>query len=326
MASPVARAWIVAGGVVLLLVQAALVLAWWLLPRWQPVLVATYSPWPEPALRALRYDDSPIRRHGFAERLVEFGPAIGPQLLRQYGGGDSDQRMRMLVLANGLIRVPGMGGDDGSPPAPFTRADVATLHEQLVELARLAFAERSLGIGETAAFLAVRLKDRRLTPLMCDLLVGLPTPIGAAAGNVAAALGALGDPRAVATLIPLLPIRHRTDPDVEQALAFCQDDSTFPLVLAALRHAHPVVRTWGAHQLPRYLSAVRAGPAWWTVVAARRAVAGAELLALSGQDDDLFAQLAQIEVLGTIGFSPAGAHLRSLTAHADTRLPGVAID
>lgn len=332
MAAHPARTWLIVTGVVLLVVQAALVVCWWKLPAWAPEWVIAHSPWPEPALRALRQGQGLGREmREMSSRLLEFGPSIGPELLRQYGKGDAINRRMMLYLAIELAGSDGVRAEGGPPPPHFTVDDIAVLREELFELARLAFAEGSLDFGESASFLAVLLKDRRLTPMMCRILRGQSTPIEPEVANIVAALGMLRDPLAVTTLIPLLPIRHRSHPDVERALDWCQDDSTFPLVMAALRHEHPVVRTWAAHQLQRYVatSATGAtgatGPARQVVVLSRQVIAGTTVMEISQQDGDLFAQLAQLQALGSILFRPAGSYLRALTAHADNRVRGVSI-
>lgn len=323
MTSHVVRNVLIITGVGMLLAQAALVVCWWKMPAWAPEWVIAHSPWPEPALRALRQSQGHGRE--MSNRLLEFGPAIGPELLRQYGNGDAIDRRMMLYLAIELAGSDGVRAEGGPPPPRFTVNDIAMLREELFELARLAFAEGTLDFGESASFLAALLRDRRLTPLMCRILRGQPTPIDPEVANVVAALGTLNDPLAVSTLIPLLPIRHRSHPDVERALDQCQDDSTFPQVMAALRHEHPVVRTWAAHQLQRYVTTGATGPARQVVVLSRQVIAGTTVMEISHQEGDLFAHLAQLQALGTIRFRPASSYLRGLTAHADDRVRGVSI-
>lgn len=317
------RAWIIWVGVGMTVVMVVFVLSWWLLPRWKPEWVIAHSPWPEPALRAMRQS----HRLGpeISDRLLDFGPTIGSELLRQYEKGDIRDRHMMLLLATDLAGRDGVRADSGPPPSRFTTSGIAVLREDLVELGRLAFAEGSLDLGEAASFLAAHLQDRRLTPLMCGILRGQSTPIGPGVVNIVTALGVLGDPLAVGSLIPLLPIRHRAHPEVERALDRCQDDSTFVQVLAALRHEHPVVRTWAAQQLQRYVSTVAASPVRHLVALVRQVIAGAIVSEVTRQDDDLFAQLAQLQALGAIHFRPAGTYLRALTAHTDGRVRGVSI-
>ena len=314
---------IIIAGVVLLVVQGAVLVCWWKLPAWAPEWVVTHSPWPEPALRAVRQHPGLDRE--ISARLVDFGPAIGPELLRQYGNGNTYERQLMLVLATELAGKEGVRAESGAPPPRFSHHEITVLRGELVELGRLAFTEGTLELAETASFLAAYLCDRRLTPLMCAMLQGQPTPIGPEVSNIVTALGVLADPRAVGTLVPLLPIRHRTHPEVERALERCQDDSTFPQVLAALRHVHPVVRTWAAHQLQRYVMPGTAGPAHGTLKSARQAVAGASVLQITRQEGDLFAQLAQLQALGTLRFMPARAYLRERTRHSDDRILGISI-
>jgi hypothetical protein len=323
MASPAARNLIVVIGVLLLLVQAALLVCWWKLPDWAPQWVIANSPWPEPALRAACRH--PAMASGLHDRLLDFGPAIGPALLQQYTRGDTDARKVVLVLAAHLARMEGVAPGAQPPPSGSIRADVAILREDLVELARMAFAEGSLDLGETAAFLAAPLRDRRLTLPMCRLVAGQPTPIAPEVANLVTALGVMGDPQAVPTLISLLPIRHRTHPEVEQALDRCQDGTTFPQILMAIRHVHPVVRTWAANQLQRYLPVRPAHPATAVSTALRQALAGAVLFEATQQEGDLFAQLAQLQALGGIRFRSGGPYLRSLVAHPDPRIRGAAI-
>lgn len=250
MAAHPARTWLIVTGVVLLVVQVALVVCWWKLPQWAPEWIIAHSPWPEPALRALRHSE--VSHHQFRFHLSEFGPAIGPALLHLYGKGDTTDRLLMLVLATDLAVADGVRPDSGPPPRRFTSGEVAVLREELVEMARLAFIEGSLALGESASFLAARLRDRRLTPLMCGILHGQSTPIGPEVSNVVTALGVLGDPRAVPTLIPLLPIRHKPHPMVEEALAACLAEESLPHVIAATYHSHEVVRVWAAGCLERF--------------------------------------------------------------------------
>ncbi len=250
MASRAARNLIICVGVVLLVVQIALVVCWWKLPVWAPEWVIAHSPWPDPVLRAFRHSEVP--HHQFRLQLSDFGPAIGPALLRQYGTDDTTDRLLMLVLATDLAVSDGVRPDSGPPPRRFSSGEVAVLREELVEMARLAFTEGSLGLGESASFLAARLRDRRLTLLMCSILHGQSTPIGPEVSNVVTALGVLGDPRAVPTLIPLLPIRHKPHPMVEEALAACLAEESLPHVIAATHHPHEVVRTWAVGCLERF--------------------------------------------------------------------------
>lgn len=323
MASHVVRNVLIVTGVVLLLMQVALVVCWLKLPEWAPEWVIAHSPWPEPALRAVRHD--PGLHRDIHDRLVGYGPAIGPALLRQYNHSVTADRRILLLLATDLAGMEGMEMHPTVLPPGWTRSDVTTLRAEMFELAQVALTEGSLDLGETAAFLAARLGDRRLTPLLCALVAGQTTPITPEVSNVVMVLGVLGDPQAVETLIPLLPIRHRTHPEVERALDQCQDDSSFPRVLAALRDDHAVVRTWAAHQLRRYLKVAVIVPDRWALAETRRALAGTELLALNAHDPDLFAQLAQIEALGVVRHQPGGDRLRMLTTHDDSRLRGMAI-
>lgn len=325
MAARVARNLIIVAGVVLLLVQAALVVCWWKLPEWAPQWTYAHSPWPDPVLRSLRYDDFPIENAGLLERLTDLGPAIGPAVLRHYAMGDAAHRRRMLVLTNALTSCPGfMPGDEQPPPPRFTNADLVGLRKEMVELLRMVFTGGSLDLCETASFFVPRVQDRSLVPLMCRVLSGQPTPISPEVANIVSGLGELCDPRAVPTLIPLLPIRHRVHPEVHRALDRCQDHSTFPLVLAALRHRHPVVRWWAAHQLSRYLRPEH-GVAATVVGAMRESLAGALLFEAERQEDELSARQAQLQALSEITFHPAAERLRTLAGHSDKRVRVMAI-
>jgi HEAT repeat protein len=96
-----ARAWVVAGCVVLAGILAAGVVLWSGLPRWAPEWVEAHSPWLEPVLRAAaaraEYDDLLDRR------LREWPRPPGPLLT--WALDDPDLRVRWIA-AQGLCRFP----------------------------------------------------------------------------------------------------------------------------------------------------------------------------------------------------------------------------
>jgi HEAT repeat protein len=334
MASRAIRNLIIVAGVVLLLAQAVLVLAWWLLPRWQPEWVIQHSPWPEPALRAWRMEPKPRattvfdRHHPIEERLMEWDEAIGPALVREFEQAEPAHRLDVMGLAIGLARQDGIAVGSELPDelrARWHEDQIALVREDLLKIAKMAIADGTSHLPVNASYVAMALRDERLVPLFCSYLATKKSPIFEDLEPVVRFLGLMRDPRAVPVLIPLLPIRHRTHATVEEALDRCQDGTTFPQIVTAVRHEHPVIRTWAAHQLKRYVSPRVAHPITGAVVLLRRAIAGATLLDVTPHEGDLFAQLAQLQAYGDIRFSPAAPYVRELASHADGRIRGVAI-
>jgi HEAT repeat protein len=340
----VGRWWLISAGTLLALVQAGLVLAWWKLPLWAPQWTVRHAPVPELALRALNSDADEV----YAElrlRVLAWGTAIGPALRRQFAVGDD--RHRLLVVALGTEAAGALA--DLVPDAAsaqwrgqvFTAADIRELRGELYELTLVAAADSTPFIASNAAYLATALHDPRVVPAFCAFLHGRKTPIGEELEPVVRMLGVLADPRAVPALIPLLPIRHKAHPVVEEALAKCLAEASVEDVVAATRHAHEVVRTWAARQFPRY----RASPAFATriialiddperqvavaairaTVAARLAGAGEALLRLAGREGDPEPRRAAVEALGALVHLPAGDFLRALVQTPGDPLRGPAI-
>ena len=338
------RTWLIVAGSVLLLTQAALALLWWKLPAWAPRWVAEHAPMPELALRALRHDRAVIFPL-LEARTLAWGPAIGPALRRQFAVGDHEHRLNLVALATEAARCL----NDLTPdvPAPqwrgqiFSAADLHDLRENLSALALAAVIDGSSYLPSNASYLAHQLRDLRVVPSFSAFLCTQHPPIGEELEPVVRMLGDLSDARAVPALIPLLPIRHKAHPSVEEALARCLDDNCAPHVLAAMRHDHEVVRTWAARQFPRFrakpelaaqIITLIADPERQVSIAAIHAIsetrlttAGDALLKLAEHGSDPDTRLTAVEAIGVLVHVPAGSFLRSLANTTGSPLRGAAI-
>ncbi len=319
MVAPAARGWLVAVGVLLVLAQAALVVAWWQLPVWCPQWVVEYSPWPAPALRAVASDDSSdgVAYHVVEDRIAEWGPAIGPALRAAFAAGTREQRREIIGLGIALAGHDGIRVATSFPPGKghgFTPEAVTAVREDLYQLVVESMADRASSMANNAAFLASRLRDRRVVPLFCEHLRGRTPPIVSQdLDPVVDLLGELGDERAVPFLIPLLPIRHLPNPVVERAVNLCLGADSLEHVLAATGDPHPAIRTWAGAQLSRYPASSELGQRLLTLlrdpepmvrVAAIAAVAAADFTAaipevsrLAQDDSDPLASRAAITAL-----------------------------
>jgi HEAT repeat protein len=343
----IGRWWIIASGSGLALIQVALVVLWWKLPEWAPRWTMEHAPVPEMALRAMR---QAVREgidvnESLEPRLLSWGTAIGPALRRQFAVGDHEHRLDIVFCGNEVAQALA----EVVPDVPsvrwqgriFSPADIRELREDLYGLVLAAVAEGSSNVPSNAAFLSLALKDPRVVPHFCAFLRGKKTPLDADLEPVVYMLGAMADASAVPALIPLLPIRHKAHPKVEEALARCLDEASVAQVVGATRHAHEVVRTWAAQQFPRYrgsadfaarIVALVDDPERQVSIAAIRAIAetrlaaaGAALLRLAGGDGDPEPRRFAIEALGTLAHTPAGALLRALAQAPDEPLRGPAI-
>ncbi len=343
----IGRWWLISTGVVLVLIQAALVLLWRKLPEWAPVWTAKHAPIPEMALRSMNFDQSESRETLFHLTLrdLAWGPAIGPALRQRFA--TSNQEGRLLIVALGTHTAgeianvtPGESSAQWQGQA-FSAADIKELREDLYELARAAVADGGHYLPSNAAYLTAKLHESRMVLPFCDFLHGQKTPIGEELEPVVRTLGLLADARAVPALIPLLPIRHKAHPDVEEALAKCLADDSVEHVVAATRHPHEVVRTWAARQFPSYrtslafrerIIALIADPERQVSVAAIRAiaetklaVAGEPLLRLAQHDGDPEPRRAAIDALGVLVHIPSGDYLRTLVQTPGDPLRGPAL-
>lgn len=262
MAAPPMRTWLLIAGVVLVALQGVLLLAWWILPRWAPDLVIAHAPWPEPALRAWRWagesGEGPLGVQKTMERrLLDWGADIGPALRYEFERGDERCRLHVIALASEVARADGIARGTTLPEhfrSLFSDAAVAALREDLVHLVLAALADGSSYLPSNASYVAMSLRDPRIVPPACAYLAKQKPPIFEDLEPVIRLLGTMRDPRAVPVLIPLLPIRHKPHPTVEEALTDCLDDSAVEHVIAATRHEHEVVRTWALKQFQRYKS------------------------------------------------------------------------
>lgn len=351
----IGRWWLISAGVVLALIQAALVLLWWKLPEWAPLWTMEHAPIPEMALRAVRHDEG-IEFESIAAlqyRALDWGSAIGPALRRQFAKGDTRHRLRMIGVATAVAQSLAVLTPDTPSPSWRGRlfgksemqfistADAQALRGDLYELVLAAAADGAPYLASNASYVALTLHDPRLVPPFCVFLHGQKTPIGEDLEPVVRMLGVMADARAVPALIPLLPIRHKAHPVVEEALTKCLDDSSVDHVVAATRHPHEVVRTWAARQFPRYrtspafserIIALIADPERQVSVAAIRAIvetrlaaAGEALLALAIRDGDQEPRRAAVEALGVLVHVPAGTYLRTLVQTPGDPMRGLAI-
>ncbi|HEX3132905.1 MAG TPA: HEAT repeat domain-containing protein [Planctomycetota bacterium] len=320
------------------------VLSWWLLPRWQPRLVAQYSPWPEPALRGMRYDQDDESYHLVDQRLLSFGPAIGPALLRQFEVGDHQHRLRVIALGTEIARSDGIAAGTAVPATlreRFRDEDLALLREDLHHLVLVALADGSTYLPSNASYIAASLRDPRLVQSFCAFLAKQKPPVFEDLEPVIRTLGTLRDARAVPVLIPLLPIRHRAHAVVEDALDQCLDDSSLVHVIAATKHSHEVIRTWAARQFPRYATATELGRCLVALlddgerqvrVAAVQGLSAGNyqavcprLIILAEHEEDPPVRAAAVEALGDMAYLPAAPCLRALVATAPGQVRNEAI-
>jgi HEAT repeat protein len=347
MAARPARTWVIVTGVLLLLAQLVVVLAWWLLPVWRPDWVVAYSPWPAPALRAWRLHPGFHQEWGLPtleDRLLDWGPAIGPGLLREFAISETQHRLELVALASELARKDGIrpGTQFGSETTrPWSPAQVAQVREDLLRLIEAALADGASYLPNNASYLAMPLADERVVPLFCAFLAKQKPPVFEDLEPPIRLLGMMRDARAVPVLIPLLPIRHRAHATVEDALDACLHDDSLPHVLAATQHAHEVIRTWAARQFPRFRSSAELAaqvvrlvddPERQVRIAAIQGLSAADhhpvathLLELAHDDSDPAVRLAAVEALGELVYLPAAPYLRSLVASEQDRLRSEAV-
>lgn len=338
------RAWIIWVGVGMTVVMVVFVTAWMLLPRWEPRLVAQYSPWPEPALRAMRHDQDDGAYMLVDQRLLSFGPSIGPALMRQFEIGDQAHRLRVIALGTEIARSDGVAAGTPAPASlreRFRDDDIALLREDLHQLVLLALADGTTYLPSNASYIAASLRDTRLVPPFCEFLAQQKPPIFEDLEPVVRMLGTLRDARAVPVLIPLLPIRHRAHQTVEEALDQCLDESSVVHVLAATTHSHEVIRTWAARQFPRYQNSADLAQRLIALlddgerqvrVAAVHGLADANhqaicprLLTLAQHEEDPPVQIAAVEALGQLGYTPAAPALRILVTTTTDKVRSEAI-
>jgi HEAT repeat protein len=86
--------WYLAAWIAMVLLALAAV-AWWGLPRWAPLEVMRWSPWPDPAIRAsaVTHTESVI-----GVRIAAWGPEATPALLRVLRRGDRRDAEHALAL------------------------------------------------------------------------------------------------------------------------------------------------------------------------------------------------------------------------------------
>lgn len=339
-----ARTWLIVLGVVLLLAQIVLGVLWWKLPEWYPAWVAEYSPWPEPALRAVQHDTADDAYTRVEGRLTAWGPAIGPALRRKFESGDHGQRLHIIALATSLAAARGIvegtafTADQGRR---YSAEDVQSVREDLYQLVVAAMADGSSYLPNNAAYLANALSDPRVVMLFCDHLRGREPPIFEDLEPVVNLLGNLADARAVPFLLPLLPIRHRPHAVVEEALERCLDESSLMHVIAATHHPHEVIRAWAARHFPRYRTSadlaqrlvallddgerqVRVAAVQGLAAGAHQAV-GPRLIELAQHEEDPPVRIAAVEALGDLHYAAAAPCLRILVTTAQDRLRNEAI-
>jgi HEAT repeat protein len=338
------RAWIIWSGVGMTVVMTVFVLSWWLLPMWKPRLVAQYSPWPEPALRAMRHDVDDSSNIIVDQRLLSFGPAIGPALRRQFEVGDHTHRLRIIALGNEIARTSGVAAGTTASAAlheQFRDDDIALLREDLHDLVLAALADGGAYLPSNASYIARSLADHRLVPPFCAFLATKRSPIFEDLEPVVIMLGILADSRAVPVLIPLLPIRHRAHQTVEDALDQCLDDSSLPHVIAATKHTHEVIRTWAARHFTRYeksadlaqrlVALLDDGERQVRVAAVQGLSAGnyqavcPRLIELAQHEEDPPVRIAAVEALGDLEYLPAAPCLRALVTTTSDKVRNEAI-
>jgi HEAT repeat protein len=347
MAARPARTWVIIAGVLLLMVQVLVVLAWWLLPIWRPGWVVAYAPWPGPALRAWRLNPGFDQEWGLPkleDRLLDWGPAIGPELLREFEISELQHQLAIVALASDLARKDGI-----RPGTQFAHqtdrqwspTEAAQVREDLIRLVEAALADGTSYLPNNASYLAMPLADERLVPLFCAFLAHQKPPVFEELEPPIRLLGMMRDARAVPVLIPLLPIRHRAHATVEEALADCVQPESLPHVLAATRHPHEVIRTWAARQFPRF-STVRESaerqmallddPERQVRAAAVLGLAEADyrpaaprLLEMARSEADLPVRIAAVEAVGDLVYLKAAPVLRAIVVNEQDRLRDEAI-
>lgn len=337
MAAHPLRTWLIVTAIMLVVVQALLVLAWWMLPRWTPILVITHAPWPEPALRAWRWSGGSAAgsfdvQQALEARLLAWGADIGPALRYEFDQGDERVRLHVIALASEVARADGIAAGTVMPEDRrqyFAAEETARLREDLVQLVLAAMADGSSYLPSNASYVAMSLRDARMVPPACAFLAKQKPPIFEDLEPVVRFLGSMRDPRAVPTLIPLLPIRHKPHPTVEEALAECLDDGSVEHVVVATRHGHEVVRTWAARNFPRFARStelreriialisdherqVAIAAITALTVRAPQVLSGPALEHIARQTTDEQIRLAAVMGLGRIRHAPARPCLREL--------------
>lgn len=336
MAARPFRMWMLITGVVLVVLQGLLVLAWWMLPRWTPILVITHAPWPEPALRAWRWAGESATgsldvQQALEARLLVWGADIGPALRYEFDQGDERVRLRVIALASEVARADGIAAGTIMPDDRrqyFTAEEVTRLREDLLQLVLAAMADGSSYLPSNASYVAMSLRDARMVPPACDFLAKQTPPIFEDLEPVVRFLGIMRDPRAVPALIPLLPVRHKPHPTVEEALDQCLADESVTDVIAATHHEHEVVRTWAAHRFARFhrspeltqrVVALIGDHERQVALAAVVAVtehapgaAGPTLLEVARSTKDERVQSFAVRALGEVRFGAARPYLRDL--------------
>lgn len=336
MAARPLRTWMLIAGVVLVVLQGLLVLAWWMLPRWTPILVITHAPWPEPALRAWRWAGESAAgsldvQQALEARLLTWGADIGPALRYEFDQGDERVRLRVIALASEVARADGIAAGTVMPEdrrRDFTPEETAHLREDLLQLVLAAMADGSSYLPSNASYVAMSLRDARMVPPACAFLAKQKPPVFEDLEPVIRFLGSMHDPRAVPTLIPLLPIRHKPHPTVEEALDQCLADESVDHVIAATDHPHEVVRTWTTRQIARFPRSAELSQrvialigdherqvALAAIVAATEhapMAAGPMLLQVARTTTDERVQAFAVHALGEVRFVAARPYLREL--------------
>lgn len=343
MAARPLRTWLLITAVVLVVLQGLLVLAWWMLPRWMPEQVIAYAPWPEPALRAWRWTGEADKfinvQRAMEAHLLDWGPDIGPALRYEFENGDENRRLRVVSLASEVARADGIKADTMLPNElrqSFGEDGIARLREDLVQLVLAAMADGSSYLPSNASYVAMSLRDPRTVPPACDFLAKQKPPVFEDLEPVIRFLGSMRDPRAVPILIPLLPIRHRAHPTVEEALKACLNESSVDHVIAATHHGHEVIRTWAMKHFQRYKTSAVLGDRVLALIADHeRQVAisalvaalehlperaGPALLEAAAASKDEEVQLFATMGLRDLAYTPARPFLRQ---QAQTRRDGI---
>lgn len=330
-----ARTWVIWCSAVLTVVIAVLGFSWWWLPQWKPLLVIEYSPWPDPALRALRYDSTRWASSLVGERLWSYGPAVGPALLRQFAVGDHEHRLRVIEFGKEMARSDGVAAGTVAPQSlrvRFHEDELNHLKENLYLLVREALADGATDLINEASYLSVSLRDLRLVPAFGDVLASQKSSTAKDLDPVVRMLGSLRDARAVPSLISLLPFRDHANTVVEDALDQCLDAGSLSQVIAATKHSHEVVRTWAARQFARYekstdlakrLIALLGDDKQQVRVAAVKGLSAGNYQAacprfmeLAKNEKDLPVRIAAVEALGEMEYQLAAPCLRSLVTTA----------
>lgn len=339
-----ARTWVIWCSAVLTVVIAVLGFSWWWLPQWKPLLVIEYSPWPDPALRAIRHDPTDLADYRVNQRLLSYGPAIGPALLRQFAVEDRPHRLRMIAFGREIARSEGVAAGTVAPQslrARFHDDELKQLKEDLYHLVLAALADGSTHLINDASFISSSLRDVRLVIPFCDFLAAQKRSISEDLDPVVRMLSTLRDARAVPSLISLLPFRDHANTVVEDALDQCLDAGSLSQVIAATKHPHEAVRTWAAQQFPRYqksadlaqclIARLRDDARNVRVAAIKGLSAGNYLAAcprfleLAKNEEDLPVRIAAVEALGEMEYQLAAPCLRSLVTTAPDMVRNEAI-